>query len=134
MFAMTARLRALVAVVGVSLAGCATQQATAQALTVAGAAALVLGASMAADEHCHLAGPGDGGVTGYCAAGLSQGARNVGKGLAVAGVGLAATGYALTPKGPDRSLPAAAPRAPAAPYRLIRHAPPPEPEAPATPD
>ncbi len=114
----------------VALTGCATQQATSQALTIAGAAAVVIGASMAADEQCYAAGPGEGGVQSYCSPGLSKGGRNVSKGLAVAGVGLAAAGYALEPKGPDRlkRAPANPDAAPASPYRLIRREPVSEPE------
>lgn len=109
------------------LGGCATQHQTAQALTIAGAAAVIVGASMAADSACY--DPGEGAVDPYCSQRLSKGARNVGKGVAVAGVGLAAAGYALTPKGPDRTQrlrsdpPGAGQRSP---YRLIRPEPPPE--------
>jgi hypothetical protein len=100
---------------------CATQQQTAQALTIAGAAAVLVGASMAADEQCQAASPGE---AGYCPPGFSEGTRNVGKGLAVAGVGAAAAGYALTPKGPDRRQGvSAAAVAPGSPYRLVRAAP-----------
>jgi hypothetical protein len=114
--------RALLLGVASALPGCATQHHTAQALTIAGAAAVVVGASLAADEQCYDAGPGEGGVQAYCAPGLSKGARTAGKGLAVAGVGLAAAGYALKPKGPDRwQRPAPDPDAvPASPYRLVR--------------
>jgi len=120
---------ALLLGVASALPGCATQHDTAQALTIAGAAAVLVGASMAADEQCYSAGPGEGGVQAYCAPGLSKGARTAGKGLAVAGVGLAAAGYALKPKGPDRWQRAAPdPDAvPASPYRLVRPEPVPEP-------
>jgi hypothetical protein len=112
------------------LGGCATQQQTAQALTIAGAAAVIVGASMAADSDCY--NPGEGAVEPYCNPRLSKGARNVGKGVAVAGVGLAAAGYALTPRGPDRMRQARSdpPVASSSPYRLIRHEPPPEATAP----
>jgi hypothetical protein len=105
--------------VGAVLTGCATQHQTAQALTIVGAAAVVVGASMAADQQCYAGGPE--GAAGYCGPGWSKGARNAGTGVAVAGVGLAAAGYALMPKGPDVSLPPA-PVGPvsAAPYRLVR--------------
>lgn len=114
-----------------ALPGCATQHDTAQALTIAGAAAVIVGASMAADEQCYNAGPGEGGIRAYCAPGLSKGARTAGKGLAVAGVGLAAAGYALKPKGPDRWQRSAPDpdSVPASPYRLVRPAPE-QPEAP----
>jgi hypothetical protein len=108
-------------------AGCATQQQTAQALTVGGAAAVLVGASMAADEQCYAAGSGEGGLAGDCVSGFSKGTRTAGKGLALAGVGVAAAGYALTPKGPDRRQPTASQTVPNSPYRLIRSAPP-EPE------
>jgi hypothetical protein len=115
----------ILAVVGVG--GCATQHGTSQALTVAGAAAVVVGASMAADEQCY-GSPSGGAALVDCAANTSTGVRNTGKAIAVAGVGLAAAGYALKPKGPDnlqrvRSDPDAAP---ASPYRLIRRDPQPE--------
>lgn len=120
--------------VGMALSACATQQATSQAMTIAGAAAVVIGASMAADEQCYSAGPGEGGLQGYCSPGLSKGERTAAKGLAAAGVGLAAAGYALKPKGPDRMqrAPADPDAAPASPYRLIRREPEPAPEPPAT--
>lgn len=122
---------ALLLAVGSALPGCATQRDTAQALTIAGAAAVLVGASMAADEQCYSAGPGESGVQPDCVPGLSKGARTAGKGLAVAGVGLAAAGYALKPKGPDRmQRPPADPDAvPSSPYRLIRRDPAPEPSA-----
>lgn len=128
---MTARWRGVRIVafgVWVALTGCATQQATSQAMTIGGAAAVVLGASMAADEQCYAAGPGEGGVQSYCSPGLGPGARTAAKGLAVAGVGLAAAGYALKPKGPDRlqRVPGDPDLAPASPYRLIRPEPAPE--------
>jgi hypothetical protein len=107
---------------GALTSGCATQQSTAQALTIAGAAAVLVGASLAADNNCY-ASP-EGGPATYCSSGLSKGTRRAGTGLALAGVGAAAAGYALQPKGPDRrSLPAPAPRAPTEPYRLIRTTP-----------
>jgi hypothetical protein len=111
-----------------ALPGCASQHDTAQALTIAGAAAVVLGASMAANEQCYDAAAGEGGLQAYCAPGLSKGARTAGKGLAAAGVGLAAAGYALTPKGPDQwQRPPADPDAiPLSPYRLVRREPAPE--------
>jgi hypothetical protein len=115
--------------------GCATQHGTSQALTVAGAAAVVVGASMAADEQCYGA-PSGGAALVDCAANTSKGVRNTGTAIAVAGVGLAAAGYALKPKGPDnlqrvRPEPDAAP---ASPYRLIRRDPPPEPPPEPTPE
>lgn len=121
-------------VVGVALGvagvgGCATQQGTSQALTVVGAAAVVVGASMAADTQCYGAAS-EGPASVDCARNTSKGVRNAGKGLAVAGVGLAAAGYALKPKGPD-NMQRARPdpdAAPASPYRLIRREPLPEPE------
>jgi hypothetical protein len=107
---------------GALTSGCATQQSTAQALTVAGAAAVLVGASLAADNNCSASAEG---ATGsYCSSGLSKGTRQAGTAVALAGVGVAAAGYALQSKGPDqRSLPAPAPRAPTAPYRLIRTTP-----------
>jgi hypothetical protein len=112
---------------GSGLLGCASQQQTAQALTIAGAAAVIVGASMAADEQCYDAAPGEGGGNGYCTHGYGKSTRNAGKGLAAAGVGLAAAGYAMTPKGPDRMRgPAVIPSEPVSPYRLIRRDPPPE--------
>jgi hypothetical protein len=119
--------------VGVALSACATQQATSQAMTIAGAAAVVIGASMAADEQCYAAGPGEGGLQGYCSPGLSKGERTAAKGLAAAGVGLAAAGYALKPKGPDRMqrAPADPDAAPSSPYRLIRREPEPAAQPPA---
>jgi hypothetical protein len=113
--------------------GCATQQATSQAMTIAGAAAVVVGASIAADSRCHDVTPGGAGPAAFCSSGLSRGTRNVGTGVAVAGAALAAAGYALQPKGPDRlqgggnALPV-----PAGPYRLVRPTPA-TPEAPAVP-
>ena len=104
---------------GVLTSGCATQQSTAQALTIAGAAAVLVGASLAADNNCYASAEGAAGA--YCSPGLSKGTRRAGTAVALAGVGVAAAGYALQPKGPDRrSLPAPAPRAPTEPYRLIR--------------
>jgi hypothetical protein len=113
-----------------ALGGCATQHQTAQALTIAGAAAVIVGASMASDSDCQ--DPGEGAVEVYCGPRLSKAGRNVGKGVAVAGVGLAAAGYALQPKGPDRMRgPRSDPSGePPSPYRLIRRDPPPEPVAP----
>jgi hypothetical protein len=104
------------------LGGCATQSATSQALTIVGAAAVVVGASMAAgDGHCQDSGsPGSPLV--HCSPGLSKGARQAGTATAVVGAGLAAAGYALEPKGPDTLQPAqpsAAP-VPGSPYRLVR--------------
>jgi hypothetical protein len=121
-------LRGFVALgVSAGLLGCASQHQTAQALTVVGAAAVVVGASMASDEQCYEAGPGEGGGNGYCSPGYGKATRNAGKGLAAAGVGLAAAGYAMTPKGPDRTQQISpAPVDPASPYRLIRRDPPPE--------
>jgi hypothetical protein len=111
------------------LTGCATQRATSQALTIVGAAAVVVGASMAAgDGHCYDSGsPGSPLV--HCSPGLSKGARQAGTATAVVGAGLAAAGYALEPKGPDTLQPAQPSAAPVAgsPYRLVR--PPPAPEA-----
>jgi hypothetical protein len=111
------------AVPGTALTGCASQQATAQALTVVGAAAVVVGASMAADEQCYAASESGGGPGAYCSPALSSGGRKVATGVAVAGVGLAAAGYALTPKGPDRFRPAQSDPALPPTYRLIRAAP-----------
>ncbi len=109
--------------VGGLLLACATQNATSQAMTIAGAAAVVLGASMAADGNCYASGEGSAGV--YCSPGLSRGARRTGTGIAVAGAALAGVGYALKPKGPDRmqSLQAPPPST-SSPYRLVRPAPP----------
>lgn len=119
------RPAAMAALLGAGVMGCASQHDTAQALTIAGAAAVVVGASLAADSPCHE-GPGGGGaVAAYCSPGASRGVRRAGTAAALAGVGVAAAGYALQPKGPDRlapprsNLPAAA-----APYRLIRAVPP----------
>ncbi|HEU4577620.1 MAG TPA: hypothetical protein VFS67_05165 [Polyangiaceae bacterium] len=126
---------------GALTSGCATQQSTAQALTIAGAAAVLVGASLAADDNCSASLEG---VGAYCSPGLSKGTRRAGTAMAVAGVGVAAAGYALQPRGPDRrSAPAPAPRAPAEPYRLIRATPAqedpsdpsePEPSDPSDPD
>jgi hypothetical protein len=111
--------------------GCATQQSTAQALAIAGTAAVIIGASLAADGDCSESL--EAGGFGYCSPGLSRGTRRAGTALALAGVGAAAAGYALQPKGPDRTLPAPAPLAPNQRYRLIRSAPPePDPSEPET--
>jgi hypothetical protein len=109
-----------VLVAALALGGCATQHQTAQALTIAGAAAVIVGASLAADSNCYDTGEGP--VEAYCTGRASKSARNVGKGVAVAGVGLAAAGYALTPRGPDRMrrVRSDPPQAPSSPYRLIR--------------
>ena len=117
---MTPGVKGLVALgVGATLTGCATQYQTAQALTIAGAAAVVIGASMAADQQCYALGPE--GAAGYCGSGWSKGARDAGKGVALAGVGLAAAGYALMPKGPDVTLrPARVGPVLAVPHRLVR--------------
>jgi hypothetical protein len=101
------------------LSGCATQASTAQALAIAGTAAVIIGASLAADGNCSEAIEAAG--LGYCSPGLSRGSRHAGTAVAFAGLGVAAAGYALQPNGPDRSRrPAAAPLAPSQPYRLIR--------------
>jgi len=124
---------------GALTSGCATQASTAQALTVAGAAAVLVGASLAADNNCYASA--EGGPSSYCSPGLSKSTRHAGTALALAGVGAAAAGYALQPKGPDRrSLPAPAPLAPTQPYRLIRATPAqedpsdPEPSEPSDPE
>jgi hypothetical protein len=91
-------------------------------LTTAGAAAVIVGASLAADNQCYPSAQGAG--PAYCSPGLSKSGRKAATGLAIAGVGAAAAGYALQPKGPDQLAPAPAPRAPTSPYRLIRKAPP----------
>jgi len=125
--AMTPGVKGLVALgVGAALTGCATQYQTAQALTIAGAAAVVIGASVAADEQCYAVGPE--GAAGYCGSGWSKGARNAGTGVAIAGVGLAAAGYALMPKGPDVTLQLAPvrPMMPSGWYRSMRQRPRPE--------
>jgi hypothetical protein len=111
-------------------AGCATQSSTAQALAIAGTAAVIVGAAMASGGDCYQDPQGSYGPEVYCSPGLSKGARKAGTAIAAAGVGAAAAGYALQPKGPDRRNKAAtAPRAPTQPYRLIRQTPPqPEPE------
>ncbi len=125
------------------LSGCATQRATSQALTVGGAAAVAVGASLASSTQCYDAALGQGGGAFTCASGGGRGARQAGTALALAGVGAAAAGYALEPKGPDvarrpgRAAPAAftlsrLPRRdpdPAAfePYRLPRRDPEPPP-------
>jgi hypothetical protein len=122
-------LRVVVLALGAAgVGGCATQQGTSQALTVVGAAAVVIGASMAADAQCYD-GPAEGSALVYCAENTSKGVRNTGKAIAVAGVGLAAAGYALEPKGPDnqRRVRPDPDAAPASPYRLIRRDPPSEP-------
>jgi len=99
--------------------GCATQESTAQALAIAGTAAVIVGASLAADGNCY--DPAETAGTVYCSSGLSKGTRKAGTAVALAGVGVAAAGYALQPKGPDRlRRPAPAPRAPTQPYRLVR--------------
>jgi pilus assembly protein FimV len=103
------------------LSGCASQQASAQALTIAGAAAVMVGASMASDTQCANAGD-VGGPAVYCAPSKSSGARHAGTALAAAGVGVAAAGYALMPRGPDR-LQAAPASAAGSSYRLIRATP-----------
>lgn len=107
--------------VGALLGACATQNATSQAMTIAGAAAVVVGASMGSDGNCY--GSGEGSAAVYCSPGLSRGARRTGTGIAVAGAALAGVGYALKPKGPDRmqSLQAPPPST-SSPYRLIRPA------------
>jgi hypothetical protein len=110
-----------------SMLSCATQQDTAQALAIAGTAAVIIGASMAADNgECYAEA---GGGAAYCSPGLSKTARRAGTATAVAGAGVAAAGYALQAKGPDVNRHAhTAPTGPTSPYRLIRKAPP-EPEA-----
>jgi hypothetical protein len=115
---------------GCVLGGCATQRATSQALTIVGAAAVVVGASMAADGQCYDSGAA-GSPQVYCSSGLSKGARRAGTATAVVGAGLAAAGYALEPKGPDtlQSAPRSAATVPGSPYRLIRPPPEPAPEA-----
>ena len=113
--------------------GCATQQATSQAMTIGGAAAVIIGASMAADRKCVDDTPEGGGVGGFCSSGLSSGGRKAGTAIAIAGAGLAAAGYALEPKGPDRIAGANSLPPPAGPYRLIRPPAPPEPEPIAAP-
>lgn len=128
----TRRLLAGAVAVGVGSAsalGCATQQDTAQALAIAGTAAVIIGASMAADNgQCYAEA---GGGAAYCSPGLSKAARHAGTATAVAGAGVAAAGYALQPKGPDVNRhPHTAVAAPTSPYRLIRKTPPDsEPEA-----
>jgi hypothetical protein len=105
------------------LPGCASQQTTAQALTVVGAAAVMVGASLASDDQCYDGGSGSEGPMVYCSPSLSRSGRKVATGVAAAGVGLAAAGYALTPKGPDQfHRPPAAP-VPGSQYRLIRATP-----------
>jgi hypothetical protein len=102
--------------------GCASQQSTAQALAIAGTAAVIVGASLALDDDCETI---EAGGFGYCSSGLSQGARQAGAAVAFAGLGAAAVGYALQPKGPDLTRrPAPAPLAPNQRYRLIRTTPP----------
>ncbi|MEO8178009.1 MAG: hypothetical protein ABI895_04160 [Deltaproteobacteria bacterium] len=90
-------------------------------MTIAGTAAVIIGASLAADGDCaealEIGGPG------YCSSGLSRGTRQAGTAVALAGLGAAAAGYALQPRGPDRTRPALAPLAPSQPYRLIRTTP-----------
>lgn len=112
---------------GISLAstGCATRDATSSVLTTAGAAAVIVGATMAADTHCYQSSHSAGGA--YCSPGLSKSTRNAGTALAIAGVGAAAVGYALQPRGPDQLGPAPSPRAPTRPYRLLRRPVEPEP-------
>lgn len=107
-----------VAIGALASTGCATRAATASVLTTAGAAAVIVGATMAADTHCYQSSHGAGGA--YCSPGLSKGTRNAGTALAIAGVGAAAAGYALQPRGPDQLGPAPSPRAPTRPYRLLR--------------
>jgi hypothetical protein len=107
---------------GISGSGCASQQSTAQALAIAGTAAVIIGASLAADGDCTEAL--EVGGVGYCSSGLSRGTRQAGTAVALAGLGAAAAGYALQPRGPDRTRPALAPLAPTQPYRLIRTTPP----------
>jgi hypothetical protein len=107
--------------------GCATQQASAQALTIAGAAAVMVGASMASDTQCASAGD-VGGPSVYCAPSSSREVRHAGTALAVAGVGAAAAGYALMPRGPDRVQVAPAVAAGSS-YRLIRATPAPGPSS-----
>ena len=107
---------------GILGSGCASQQSTAQALAIAGTAAVIVGASLALDGSCET--PEAGGF-GYCSPGLSKGARQAGAAVAFAGLGAAAVGYALQPKGPDLTRrPAPAPLAPNQRYRLIRTTPP----------
>jgi hypothetical protein len=117
---------------GLVSSGCANRSASATALTAVGAAAVIVGASLAADNDCNhspnAAGPP------HCSPGLSKSTRNAGTALAVAGVGAAAAGYALQPKGPDQLGAAPAPRAPTQPYRLIRRAPPAPAAEPAVPE
>ncbi len=82
----------VVFVLGFGALGCATQQGTSQAMTIAGAAAVVVGASMAANNRCQDVTPEGGGPAAFCSSGLSRGARNAGTGVAVAGAALAAAG------------------------------------------
>ncbi len=84
-----------------ALSGCATQKDTSKALSVAGAAAVIVGATMASSTQCYDALPATGGGNANCAPSLSRGARQAGTALAAAGAGVAAAGYALEPKGPD---------------------------------
>jgi hypothetical protein len=100
---------------------CATQQGTAQALTVGGAAAVMVGASLASSSQC-ASTASVGGPAVYCPPRSSSGARSAGTALAAAGVGLAAAGYALRPKGPDR-VRAAVAAAPGSSWRLVRATP-----------
>jgi hypothetical protein len=103
--------------------GCATQASTAQALAIAGTAAVIIGASLAADGDCSETI--EAGGFGYCSPGLNRGTRHAGTAVAFAGLGVAAAGYALQPNGPDRSRrPAPAALAPTQSYRLIRTTPP----------
>lgn len=105
------------------LGGCATRQGTAQAMTVAGAAAVIVGASLAADNACAGA-TDDGGAFVHCSSRVSPGVRRAGTAMAIAGAGVAAAGYALQPKGPDRLVPArpSALPPPALSPRLVRPA------------
>jgi hypothetical protein len=109
--------------------GCASQQSTAQALAIAGTAAVIVGVSLAADGSCETI---EAGAFGYCSSGPSKSTRQAGTALGFAGLGAAAVGYALQPKGPDLTRrPAPAPLPPNQRYRLIRTAPS-EPDPPET--
>jgi len=108
---------------GILSSGCATQASTAQALAIAGTAAVIIGASLAADGDCSETM--EAGGFGYCSPGLNSASRHAGSAVAFAGLGVAAAGYALQPNGPDRSRrPAPAALAPTPSYRLIRTSPP----------
>jgi hypothetical protein len=73
---------ALVGGLGLAGSGCASPAATSRLLTTAGAAAVVVGASLAADSQCYPSPQGAAGPA-YCSPGLSKSGRKAATGLAL---------------------------------------------------